>query len=204
LFISGLATKVRNRRTMQATRRVQKKLAPKKAEGKSGRSVQRVLKRLNGRRSRRTRDFARVTAKTLVEWAPKDAFLVFEDVQMQQPEKGVTRGVALRRRLSLWQHDAIRQATIAKAEMAGAAIAYVNPAYTNKNCSRCGLRGVRCGLRGVRCGLRGVHTRHRFRCLHCGQAMHADVNAAISRPCRLARHTLAHQRGSPKAAPGGE
>ena len=197
MFISGLATKVRNRRTMQATRRVQKRLAPKKAEGKSGRSVQRVLKRLNGRRSRRTRDFARVTAKTLVEWAPKDAVLVFEDVQMQQPEKGVTRGVALRRRLSLWQHDAIRQATIAKAEMAGAAIAYVNPAYTNKNCSRCGLRGVRCGLRGV-------HTRHRFRCLHCGQAMHADVNAAISRPCRLARHTLASQRGSPKAAPGGE
>ncbi len=197
MFISGLATKVRNRRTMQATRRVQKRLAPKKAEGKSGRSVQRVLKRLNGRRSRRTRDFARVTAKTLVEWAPKDAVLVFEDVQMQQPEKGVTRGVALRRRLSLWQHDAIRQATIAKAEMAGAAIAYVNPAYTNKNCSRCGLRGVRCGLRGV-------HTRHRFRCLHCGQAMHADVNAAISRPCRLARHTLARQRGSPKAAPGGE
>jgi len=180
-------------------------LVPKKAEGKSGRSVQRVLKRLNGRRSRRTRDFARVTAKTLVAWAPKDAVLVFEDVQMQQPEKRVTRGVALRRRLSLWQHDAIRQATIAKAEMAGAAIAYVNPAYTNKNCSRCGLRGVRCGLRGVRCGLRGVrcglrgvHTRHRFRCPHCGQAMHADVNAAINIRNRFVQSRL---DGPPSVGP---
>jgi len=184
LFISGLATKVRNRRTMQATRRVQKKVAPKKAEGKSGRSVQRVLKRLNGRRSRRTRDFARVTAKTLVAWVPKDAVLVFEDVQMQQPEKRVTRGVALRRRLSLWQHDAIRQATTAKAEMAGAAMAYVNPAYTNKNCSRCGLRGV--------------HTRHRFRCPHCGQVMHADVNAAINIRNRFVQSRL---DGPPSVGP---
>jgi len=147
LFISGLATKVRNRRTMQATRRVQKKLAP------------------------------------------KDAVLVFEDVQMQQPEKRVTRGVALRRRLSLWQHDAIRQATIAKAEMAGAEMAgaemaYVNPAYTNKNCSRCGLRGVR--------------TRHRFRCPHCGQAMHADVNAAINIRNRFVQSRL---DGPPSVGP---
>jgi len=184
LFISGLATKVRNRRTMQATRCVQKKVVAKKAEGKSGRSAQRVLKRLSGRRSRRTHDFARVTAKTLVAWVPKDAVLVFEDVQMQQPEKGVTGGVALRRRLSLWQHDAIRQATISKAEMAGTAIAYVNPAYTSKNCSRCGLRGVR--------------TRHRFRCPHCGQVMHADVNAAINIRNRFVQSRL---DGPPSVGP---
>jgi len=167
LFISGLATKVKNKRTMQTTKRVQSKLAAKKAEKRDTHSVRRVLKRLSGRRKRRTRDFARVTAKTLVHWAPADAVLVFEDLaRIPRPEKGVTKGVALRRRLSLWQHDAIRQAVTSKAEMAGLALVYVNPAYTSRNCARCGLRGVR--------------RRHTFTCPSCGHEAHADVNAAVN------------------------
>ncbi len=110
--------------------------------------------------------FARVTAKRLVEWAPVDAVLVFEDLQMQRPEKGLTRGLALRRRLSLWQFSAIRTAVETKAEMAGIAVAFVNPAYTSQNCARCGLRGNR--------------KRHSFTCPHCGMAMHADLNAAVN------------------------
>ena len=43
LLISGKTTKVRNRRTMQTTQRVQRKLATKKAEGKDTHSVRRVL-----------------------------------------------------------------------------------------------------------------------------------------------------------------
>jgi hypothetical protein len=43
-FQSGKSTKVRNRRTMQATKRVQRKLAAKKAEGADTHSVRRVLK----------------------------------------------------------------------------------------------------------------------------------------------------------------
>jgi putative transposase len=167
LFISGLATKVKNKRTMQTTKRVQSKLATKKAEKRDTHSVRRALKRLSGRRKRRTRDFARVTAKTLVHWVPADAVLVFEDLaRIPRPEKGLTKGVALRRRLSLWQYDAIRQAVTSKAEMAGMALAYVNPAYTSKNCARCGLRGVR--------------RRHTFTCPSCGHEAHADVNAAFN------------------------
>ncbi len=166
LFISGLSTKVRNRRTMQVAKRVQRTLATRKAEKRDTRSVRRVLKRLSGRRSRRTRDFARVTAKMLAQWAPADAVLVFEDLHMGQPAKGLTRGVALRRRLSLWQHDAIRTAVENKAQMAAMAVAFVNPAYTSQNCSRCGLRGVR--------------RRHSFTCPHCGHTQHADINAAVN------------------------
>jgi len=152
LFLSGLATKVKNRRTMQATKRVQRTLATRKAEGTDTRSVRRVLKRLSGRRTRRTRDVARVTAKMLVAWAPADAVLVFEDLRMGRPEKGLTRGAALRRRLSLWQFGAIRDAVESKAQMHGVAVTFVNPAYTSQNCSRCGLRGKR--------------HRHKFTCPH--------------------------------------
>jgi putative transposase len=183
-FQSGKATKVRNYRTMQATKRAQRKLAAKKAEGQDTHGVRRVLKRLSGRRRRRTADFARVTAKRLVEWAPADAVLVFEDLHLVQPARGLTRGRALRRRLALWQHGAIRTAVDSKAQLAGLAIAVVNPAYTSQQCSRCGLLGVR--------------TRHRFRCPQCGHAQHADVNAAIN---IRARYVQSRLDGAPSIAP---
>jgi len=45
-------------------------------------------------------------------------------------------------------------------------IAKIDPRYTSKNCSRCGLHGVR--------------KRHAFTCPHCGYSDHADKNAAIN------------------------
>jgi IS605 OrfB family transposase len=188
LFCSGLSIKVRNRRTMQTTTRIQRTLATKKAEGKGARSVRRALKRLSGRRKRRTRDFAHVAAKQLVTWAPEGAVLVFEDLQMSRPEKGLTRGVALRRRLSLWQYGAIRVAVLHKAQMAGIAVVFVNPAHTSQNCSRCGLRGVR--------------KRHRFTCPQCGASLHADVNAATNIRSRFVQSRLdGEQSISPEARP---
>jgi putative transposase len=90
--------------------------------------------------------------------------LVFEDLHMPQPQKGKIRGRALRRRLSLWQHGAIRQAATNKAQMHGMIVAKVDPRSTSKTCSRCGLRGKR--------------HRHVFSCPHCGFTLHADINAA--------------------------
>jgi IS605 OrfB family transposase len=183
-FQSGKATKVRNRRTMQATKRVQRKLAAKKAEGADTRGVRRALKRLSGRRKRRTQDFARVVAKRLIEWAPADAVLVFEDLQLPQPSRELPHGVALRRRLSHWQHAAIRQAVTNKAQLAGVAIALVDPAYTSQKCSRCGLRGKR--------------HRHTFTCPFCGHSQHADVNAATNIRTRYVQSRL---DGAPSTAP---
>jgi IS605 OrfB family transposase len=188
LFISGKATKVRNQRTMQTTKRVQRKLATKKAEGTDTHGVRRVLKRLAGCRKRRTADFARVAAKQLVQWAPADAVLVFEDLQIGQPYREVTRGVALRRRLALGQHGAIRAAVTSKAQLAGLALACVHPAYTSQQCSRCGLLGQR--------------KRHAFTCPHCGHAQHADVNAATNIRARFVQSRLDGEPSiSPEALP---
>jgi len=188
LFISGKATKVHNYRTMQATKRVQRKLATKKAEGKDTHGVRRALKRLSGRRRRRTDDFARVAAKQLVAWAPTDAVLLFEDLQIEQPARQLTRGRALRRRLSLWQRGAIRQAVVNKAQLARLALAFVHPAYTSQQCSRCGLLGKR--------------KRHTFICPHCGHAQHADINAAINIRMRYVQSRLDGELSpSPEALP---
>jgi putative transposase len=165
-FISGKAVKVKNRRTSKTRSRLQKKHAARKAHKKDTRSVRRLLKRLGRTQRNRTRTFAQQTAKQLVEWAPKNAVLVFEALHIPKPEKGKLRGRALRRRLSLWQHALIRICAQNKAQENGMKVAQVNPAYTSKNCSRCGLRGVR--------------KRHTFTCPHCGHSDHADINAAYN------------------------
>src|SRR5579884_937417 len=164
LFISGKAIKVKNRRTAKTRTRLQSKHATRKAEKKDTRSVRRLLKRLGRKQRNRTRTFAQQTAKHLVQWAPKHAILVFEALHIPQPQKGQMRGRALRRRMSLWQRALIRTCVENKAQECGMSVAEVNPAYTSKNCSRCGLRGVR--------------RRHTFTCPHCGFSDHADKNAA--------------------------
>ena len=166
LFISGKDVKVKNRRTAKTRARLQSKQAARKAEKKDTRSVRRLLKRLGRKQRNRTRTFAQQTAKRLVEWAPSHAILVFEDLQMPKSHKGKMRGRALRRRLSLWQHGLLRECAQNKAQECGMSTAKVNPRYTSKNCSRCGLRGVR--------------KRHCFTCPHCGHAQHADINAAYN------------------------
>ncbi|MER3427602.1 MAG: hypothetical protein C4334_05800 [Pyrinomonas sp.] len=164
LFVSGRAVKIRNQRTRKTRGRVQRKLATRKAEKRDTRSVRRLLKRLGRKQSNRTRTFAQETAKQLVRWAPKRSVLVFEDLDIPQPQKGKIRGAHCRRRLSQWPRGLILQWVRNKAEEVGIVVATVDPRYTSQNCSRCGLRGKR--------------ARHRFSCPSCGFEDHSDINAA--------------------------
>ena len=163
-FESGKAVKVTNKRTFKTRKRLQRKLATRKAEGQDTRSVRRLLKRLGRKRSNRTRTFAQTAAKKVVTWAPPQSLLVFEALHIPQPRKGTIRGKALRRRLSQWQHEQIVHYARCRAEECGMTVATVNPAYTSKTCARCGALGTR--------------RRHRFSCGACGVTAHADVNAA--------------------------
>ncbi|GHO76885.1 transposase [Ktedonobacter sp. SOSP1-85] len=166
LFVRGKDVKVKNRRTAKTRARLQRKHAIRKAEKKDTRSIRRLLKRLGRTQRNRTRTFAQQTARQLITFAPENAVLVFEDLHLPKPEKGTLKGKALRRRMSLWQRHLIRTCVENKAQECGLSVTQVNPAYTSKNCSRCGLRGVR--------------KRHAFSCPHCGHRDHADVNAAVN------------------------
>ncbi len=184
LFVSGKAVKVKNRRTAKTRARLQSKLASRKAEKKDTRSVRRLLKRLGRKQRYRTRTFAQQAAKQLVDFAPANAVLVFEDLRLPQPQKGTIRGKALRRRLSLWQHGLLREAVTNKAQERGMKIAQVDPRYTSKTCSRCGLPGMR--------------KRHSFACPHCGYSDHADHNAALNIRNKF---TVLRDGGDPSVSP---
>lgn len=184
LFVSGWDVKVRNKRSFQTRKRLQRKLATRKAEHRDTRSLRRLLKRLGRKRSNRTRTFAQTAAKQLVTWAAPQSVLIFEDLHIPQPKQGKLRGKAVRRRLSDWQHRLIRHYAECRAEERGMMIAEVNPAYTSQTCSRCGLLGKR--------------NRHRFSCPSCGFTAHADVNAA--RNIRQ-RYVALRSNGSPVNRP---
>ncbi len=63
-------------------------------------------------------------------------------------------------------------------------IAKVDPRYTSKTCSRCGLRGMR--------------KRHSFACPHCGYCDHADHNAALNIRNKF---TILRDGGDPSVSP---
>jgi len=162
LFISGLDRKIKNKRTSKTIKRLQRKLAQRKAEGKNTRSVVRDLKRLRAKRSRRTKDFCNCASKELIEWAPDNCVLVFEDLNFGQGKHG---SKAWDRRFSVWPRGMIFNMASYKIQGKGT-VAKVDPRNTSKNCSRCGLPGIR--------------KRHSFACPHCGFSIHADLNAAYN------------------------
>lgn len=163
-FVSGLAYKIKNRRTFKTRKRLQQKLASHKAEGKDTHSVRRVLKRLGRTHSNRTRTFVQTAAKQLVTWIPVNSVLVLEDLRLPQPSRQMRWRKGTRRRMTQWAHRLLEKWIVNKAQERGIAVTYINPAYTSQTCNRCGLLGVR--------------RKHSFVCPHCGHADHADVNAA--------------------------
>jgi len=166
LVVSGKQLAIRNKRTRKVRSRLQSKLAGKKAQRTDTKSVRGTLKRLSRKTRNRNKTFCRQTAATLCKWAPADAVLVFEDLKIPRSRKKQHLRKGARRKLNSWFYRLMLQSVKNRAERAGLAIGFVDPAYTSQLCSSCGLLGER--------------KRSKFSCPHCGYVAHADVNASLN------------------------
>lgn len=166
LFISGKQMKIANTKTRKTRKRLQKKLASRKADGLDTKSVRSSLKRLAGKQRNRTKTFCQTVAKELVQWCPSKAVIVLEDLRMPQVSKKNKVGKGVKRRLSQWARGILTTWIDANAKKHGILVDRVNPAHTSTQCSHCGLAGNR--------------KRHSFSCPSCGHSDHADVNAAVN------------------------
>ena len=77
--------------------------------------------------------------------------------------KRIKSGKRMRARLHRWAFRQLQRFVEYKAEAAGIAVEYIDPAYTSQTCSVCGALGQR--------------TKHRFVCC-CGNRAHSDLNAS--------------------------
>lgn len=143
-------------------------------QAKGTRSAKRHLKRLSGRERRFQADVNHCIAKGL---ATKEVdAIALEDLHIATDKK---LGRRFNRKLGGWAYHHLETVLAYKLEAAGKGLLFVDPAYTSKNCSRCGARGTR--------------KASSFSC-KCGYSLNADLNAARNIAQRgkalLGRHSV--------------
>jgi putative transposase len=158
--IITVAQNVMEEISQKTKRRLNKRLAARKADGLETRSVRRFLKRLGRRRYVRTKTFCHTAANKLIEWVKVGAILVIEDLRLPPPSK--------RRRGYDRPHfyEILRRRIEEKAELVGIPVHYVSVVGSKNRCSLCGDEGK--------------ITSHRFYCKSCNNREPISKNAAIN------------------------
>ncbi len=139
-----------------------------KLQQKGTKSAKRLLKKRSGTERRFCKDVNHCISKALVRTAQGTRRgIALEDLKHIRERAGTTVHKRQRRVLHSWAFSQLRACITYKAALAGVPVAYVNPAYTSQTCSRCG-----------HCEKANRRSQATFRCVRCGYACHADLNAA--------------------------
>lgn len=124
-----------------------------------------MVKRIKDRESRIVRDLNHKMSRKIVEIAKNNGCgIKLEDLEGIRKTKKQAK--SFRYSLNSWSFYQLRTFVEYKAKLHGIAVAYIEPAYTSKACSRCGHIGDRNGKA--------------FKCPTCGYVENADVNASFN------------------------
>lgn len=127
-------------------------------------SAKQLLKKVSGKENRHMTHINHIISKEIVQEAMRVGASVIALERLTHIRKRQKVRKKERIRLNRWSFAQLQKFIEYKAKAAGIEVVYVNPAYTSKTCSECGLRGR-------------TRLRHRFRC-RCGSQQHADLNAS--------------------------
>jgi putative transposase len=129
------------------------------------------VKQIMDRESRIVRDINHKVSRKIVDVAKETGKgIKLED--LTGIRNGKKQAKSFRYAKHSWSFYQLQQMIEYKAKLLGVEVAYVDPAYTSKSCSRCGQIGNRNGKV--------------FKCPACGHVDHADSNAGFNiakRPC---------------------
>ncbi len=123
------------------------------------------VKQIKDRESRIVRDINHKVSRKIVDTAKETGKgIKLEDLTGIRNSK--KQAQSFRYAKHSWSFYQLQQMIEYKAKLLGVEVAYVDPAYTSKSCSRCGQIGNRNGKV--------------FKCPACGHVDHADTNAGFN------------------------
>lgn len=136
----------------------------RRLQSNGSQSAKQKLRQVSGKEARRVKHINHETSKAIVAEAIRvgASKIVMED--LTHIRERIKAGKRMRTRLHRWVWRQLQTFIEYKAQAAGIAVEYVDPAYTSQTCSGCGRLGKR--------------VKHRFVCEHCGLRAHSDLNAS--------------------------
>ena len=135
----------------------------KRLQSNGSASSKQLLRKISGKEARRVNLENHRVSKAIVTEAKRIGAraIVLED--LTHIRKHIKAGRRTRTRLHRWAFRQLQTFIAYKAEEAGIAVIFLDPAYSSQTCSHCGEIGLR--------------KKHLFSC-SCGFRAHADVNAS--------------------------